>query len=113
MDGYEHACQRSDDAEAAYRNLMLFGGFSGNRPRTYPLHVRVKALRLLGQRAAAQGLLDEAARNQPVGQVVDIPHQRRPHPSEMRLANRVREAQREADQNRSAAQNINNRGGRQ
>lgn len=81
MFGFEHSCQRSEDAEAAARNLALFSHLSGeNRARMgWPDSVRLRALMLTGEDVTAQRLADtylDRLRRGP--QRIEIPQQRKP-----------------------------------
>lgn len=103
MTVHEHGCQRSDDAEAAVRNLAMFGHLSGiNRARLgFPTAWRIQALRLRGEYVSAALIADELARERMHEyRAVEIPHQRQPHPSERRLVDRVRRAGHPTDNNR-------------
>ena len=78
---FEHYCRRSDDAEAALRNLALFGHLSGeNRARMgWPDSVRVRALLLSGEDSTAQRLADTyLLRLRRPSSAVEIPQQRKP-----------------------------------
>lgn len=86
MAGFEHYCARSDDAEAALRNLCLFGHLSGeNRARMgWPVAVRIRALRLSGCHLHADLIaIDEAKHASHRAQTITIPAQRKPHPLEV------------------------------
>lgn len=86
---FEHYCKRSDDAEAALRNLALFGHLSGeNRARMgWPNSVRIRALLLSGENLAAQMLAEQLTPTvvSPLTAVSDrIPKQRTPPAIETR-----------------------------
>jgi hypothetical protein len=81
---FEHYCRRSDDAEAALRNLALFGHLSGeNRARMgWPRSVRIRAYLLSGEDSVAMQLADDYAMRlralRPDRPSPEIPHQREP-----------------------------------
>lgn len=83
----DHRCQRSDDAEAAHRNLVLFGHLSGQSRALlgYSTTARIQAFRLSGDEWAAQDLEFALARRaHHDSKIVQVPSPRRPHPSEKR-----------------------------
>ena len=93
MAGFEHYCDRSDNAEAALRNLALFSHLSGeNRARMgWPDSVRIAALRLCGEFLRADLLAMEGAkRSHQRAQTAEIPQQRKPHPLEELRSRRTR-----------------------
>lgn len=89
-----HACQRSDDAEAASWALSLFGHLSGDNRALlggWPVWEIAQALRLQGKEWAAQDLEFAAARRaRAEAEGLPIPTQRPPHPLERTTNGSVR-----------------------
>lgn len=73
----EHSCQLSDDAEAQACNLALFGRWSGDRGRIYPIDTRVKALHLLERHREANDLARHAQMLIPKQTLLDAATHRR------------------------------------
>jgi hypothetical protein len=93
MSGFDHSCQRAEDAEAVIRNLALFSHLSGeNRAQMgWPVAVSVFAFRITGHPVQAELLaLEEARREHRRAAVLEIPHQRKPHPLDELNARRTR-----------------------
>lgn len=105
MASFEHYCERSDAAEAALFNLALFGHLSGeNRARMgWPMSRRILAFQLSGENVTAQMIADEVAVRRhllhPDPPTAEIPHQRKPHPSEVLRMTQARRADRDSGRN--------------